>query len=538
MSNKDYVQTVRDYAKAVLQHGRDVYGEEETPLLADGINVATGEPLYWNQDGRMMIMSNFARQQIIVRTFLGLSELTGEHKYASTVSEIAGYMFDRHQQPGGLLPWGTHLFIDLADKKFHDLGKGLNHELHGWFPVFDFLWDVNQEATERLIKGTWNAHVCDWGKLIFNRHGDVTETVDFSNVWDHDFEHPTPLIETRGKLTFISCGAQIIDAGARLYMLNQDAGAWKWAKRLNDLYIAARHPETKLGCFQYTTPIAQKQLPPIEELLSASGSNAPSYTYSGLGDRAKNVFGADFGEIAREAYLLARGEATAVYGVSATAMLRMGAALGEAGKSFITEQVEGLKAYARHAYLPEENKLKPIWTDGTDLTGYRPPWPGYYRGLFATGSGTMEPWDVSTWMGSPGMHILFSYCVAYRYTKDDELWQTLRSLLRGLGCGDVGTASGKNANLPQNLEISDPILLLSILELYEATGVPEYLRLAEDIGVNIAARFENGLIIDPESKDADFCQVEPYALIRLEGVRKGMADRIPSFVSHNGRVYN
>ncbi len=529
MSKTDYIQTVRNYAETVLENGKDVYGSRSTPMLVDGINTATGEPLYWMQDGRKMIPSNFARQQTLVRTLLGLSELTGEEKYASAVSEIAGYMFDRHQQPGGLVPWGTHLFIDLADKSFHDLGKGLSHELHGWFPDFDFLWDVNPDATERLIKGMWNAHVTDWGKLIFNRHGDITKTTDFDTVWEHDFEHPTPLIETRGKLTFIDCGAHIIDAGLRLHRLNNDPGALKWARRLNALFIAARHPETKLGGYQFTTPIAQRRLPPIEELEDKPLDRRQ--TWSDFGDRAYNVFGEDFGDLAREANILRRGESMAIYGVSAAALLRAGAELGDEGSRFITEQVEGLKAYARYAYMPEENKFRPIWHDGTDLTGYQPRWPGYYGSDF-------EPWDVTKTGLSPGLQLLFSFCVAHRYTKDDELWQTVRSMLRGIGCGDPGSAPGKNVDLNQAPDNTDPILLLALLELYEGAGVPDYLHLAERIGENIAGLFKGGLIIDAETKDADFCIVEPYALVRLEGVRRGQADRIKHFIAHGGRVYN
>ena len=42
-----YLKPVRDFANTVLEHGRDSYGKEHTPLFVDGLHVETLEPATW-----------------------------------------------------------------------------------------------------------------------------------------------------------------------------------------------------------------------------------------------------------------------------------------------------------------------------------------------------------------------------------------------------------------------------------------------------------------------------------------------------------
>ncbi len=535
------MKILRQYADRFLECCADRYGTEPTPLFADGIDRVSGEPLHWLQDGRPMIVSNFARQQIVMQTLVGLSTLTGDDRYASAARKATAFMFEPMQQPGGLLPWGTHLFVDLNDKQVHEIGKGRNHELHGWFPWFEFFREVNPAGTERLVKGMWNAHVKDWRTLVFNRHGSIDALTDFTTVWDHPFDHPEPLIESPMNLTFIDCGAHLVDAAARLFMQNGDRKPLQWARRLSDLYRAARHPKTKLGAYQFTTPAAVKPLPPIEARPDGM------MTTSNYGDRARNAFGADFGEIAREANLLCAEEVLAIYGVTATALLRLGNALGAEGKTWIEEQVEGLKAYAQYAYMPETNQCRPLWSDGTDLTGYVPEWPGYYRHRPDRASGKFMPFHVDQNMFGgftgkgrylTGMQVIFAYCVAYRYSGDLEIWNVARHMLRGNHLGDIGRAPGDGVDLTDTPPTDHPLLLLAMLELYEETGIPAYLKLANLIGSNIAGGFQDGYLTIPETTKADFCRVEPFALLRLEAANRGIPEKISSFTAFSGMVYN
>ncbi|MFC1527010.1 hypothetical protein ACFL6X_09410 [Candidatus Latescibacterota bacterium] len=47
MADTSFLDTVQTFADNVLEYGRDVYGPEHTPLLADGINIHTHEPVVW-----------------------------------------------------------------------------------------------------------------------------------------------------------------------------------------------------------------------------------------------------------------------------------------------------------------------------------------------------------------------------------------------------------------------------------------------------------------------------------------------------------
>jgi hypothetical protein len=48
------------FADNVLKHGRDKYGPKKTPLLVDGINVETLEPVVWKLSRQQWYVSNLA----------------------------------------------------------------------------------------------------------------------------------------------------------------------------------------------------------------------------------------------------------------------------------------------------------------------------------------------------------------------------------------------------------------------------------------------------------------------------------------------
>ena len=62
---------VARHAAAVLEHCADRYSGRATPLLADYVDLATGEPERW--EGRTL--TNLARQQHYLRVLDGLAVL-------------------------------------------------------------------------------------------------------------------------------------------------------------------------------------------------------------------------------------------------------------------------------------------------------------------------------------------------------------------------------------------------------------------------------------------------------------------------------
>src|SRR5690606_21308464 len=139
------------------------------------------------------------------------------------------------------------------------------------------------QATTDFVRAFWNAHVRDWSKLEFNRHGSYG--MKMGSLWENEFKDPEPFFES-GVLTFLNTGSDMIYAGTKLHVLNGEQGALRWSGLLAEQYVKARHPKTGLGSFQFTKPIRRNQPPdgPLTGLL----------TFTSYGDRAENQFGKDF----------------------------------------------------------------------------------------------------------------------------------------------------------------------------------------------------------------------------------------------------
>ncbi|MFW6279670.1 MAG: hypothetical protein ACOC2T_01435, partial [Planctomycetota bacterium] len=107
------LDVVHQFADSVLEYGLDQWSGEDSPLLADGVDVRTHEPVTWRYNGKEYIISNLASQQNLFRTFTGLSNLTDDPRYRRAAEDAVEYHFEHFQARSGLLRWGGHQFIDL-----------------------------------------------------------------------------------------------------------------------------------------------------------------------------------------------------------------------------------------------------------------------------------------------------------------------------------------------------------------------------------------------------------------------------------------
>lgn len=509
-----YLETVQTFADNVLERGRDRYGEVHSPLFADGINVDTGEPVRWDGDG--WVLSNFGSQQNFLRVLTSLSNLTGEEKYREAAAEATQYMFEHHTDDNGLLYWGGHQFVDLETMTPHFEGRP--HELKNNFPYYDFLWEVDPGATRQMLRAMWNAHVLDWGKLDLNRHADFNG--EMGRLWDHEFEQPEPFFEGRG-LTFINFGTDMLQAAMSLYFLDGDDGARLWGNRLYEQYVRARHPDTGLGVYQYSQP-EQRDTPPAEGPLEGR------QTFSQYGDRAKNQFGAVYGDIALEGNALWGGRMTSLYARSPIITLHIAEQLAgtEAGENMLDWTLEGMRAYARHAYESEGNYFRPLWADGTDLSDAVMPRTGYY-GQKGDAFSRVEPDGV----------FALAYARAARLSGGDpEIWNVIRHIMIGHELGDPGVDLTAAPRLNLDTDLSDPDMLVAVLELQRATDRYEYLQLADRMADNILnERWHDGFFKpSAEHINARFNDPEPLALLTLEAVRQGRPEAVPPYLTGVG----
>lgn len=514
----DYLQPVQTFADNVLEHGRDHYGAEHSPLFADGLRDAQSrEPLRWTEDGNSWVISNFASQQNLMRLLVALSELSGDIKYREAAEAAARHMFEHQSDARGLLYWGGHQFVDLETQR--NQFRGRPHELKNNFPYYEFLWQVDADASARMLRAIWNAHVLDWSRLDLNRHGEYGS--EMGALWEHEFTEPEPFFAGDG-LTFINAGTDLMHAALSLYLLNGEEGARDWGMRLAQQYVRARHPRTGLGAYQYSQPRRRKQPP-------AEGHLEGRLTQSGYGDRAQNQFGAVFGDLALEGKVVWGGRASSLYGRSAIMWLHLSQQLptGPEAEQLRRWTLDGLRALIEYAYVPEHNHFRPLWSDGTDLSGHSIARGGYY-GEAGT---TIEPWR-------PDGTTLLAYTRAAALSPDDALiWKFVRSYFIGEDLGDPGAAITTVPALNLHTAQADPDVLVAVLELHRASGRGEYLQLAQRMGDNILEkRFRHGYFHAKQGQEVHFDDRAPLALLMLESARRGVQHKMPPYLSGTGRL--
>ncbi|CAG7649262.1 Pectate disaccharide-lyase [Paenibacillus solanacearum] len=495
------LQAVREYADNALRHGRDRYGDA-TPLLADGLNVRTGEHVRWKSDGQEWILSNLANQQHLFRTLSGLSRLTGEARYREAADQAMAFAF-RELRYGDLLCWGGHMAYDLAGKKqVHASDKGPQHELKCHFPFYEWMFEVDPAQTRSYVEAVWNSHVTDWSNLEFSRHG-KPRTPPEGGVWSRPYGGGDVFFEGQG-LTFINAGSDLIYAASQLFRFGGDELPLQWAKRLARRYVETRHPDTGLGGYQFSISI----LP------------GPR----GRGDRAVEQFGEQLlPERPIEAKLTSVGQLRTILGPAAICKLALAETLGEAGQEFGQWAAKDLIAYATHAYDLSDNTFHPVLTSGVRLTGIRMEKDGYYgrRG------------DVFQPVHGDAL-LFWSYVRGYRFAADPRLWSVARRIGLHLGLGDIGLEAGAAPALLETAGgLRSPHAMMGLLELYRWSGAEPYLDAAERVGLNLLhGSFRDGYFLrSPGSENMKLDCPEALMLLELAAALRGRAEEVPACVA-------
>lgn len=510
------LKVVIQYADNILKYGRDRYRRKPSPLFADGINVLTREHLKWvYPGGAEVVISDLGCQQNLCRMMTALTNLTGRPRYKNAVKEAFRYHFQHYQDASGLMQWGGHRFIDLKTLQITGPSeKEMVHELKNNFPDYDLMYEVDPQATVNYIKAFWNAHVYDWKTLEISRHGEYG--LKMGQLWENRFEQNQPFFETKG-LTFLNTGNDLIYAAGKLYQFTGDRKALEWGKLLAEQYVKARHPQTKLGVYQFSQPKKEAE------------TSDDNDTSSRFGDRARRQFGPEFGAIALEGNMLITSWlAGTVYSENALVELEMAREIGPDVQEFLEWTREGMVAYSKYAYIPETNKLRPLLTDGTDLTDYALKRNGYYG----------KKGEVLRQFKASSIFLL-SYARGFLLTSEPELWKMARGIAKYNTLGDLGTVPGQEVAVNLNTENHDPYVLFALLDVYGQTRHPAYLDLARRIGDNIVKYcFVNGFFLPkPNLLYANVDAIEPYALLALQATIAGTPEQVPGFVNGSGFIH-
>jgi len=208
--------------------------------------------------------------------------------------------------------------------------------------------------------------------------------------------------------------------------------------------------------------------------------------------------------------------------------LHLAELLGAEGKDLLKWTHQGLLACAKHVYDPQSNTVRPMLADGTDLTGYVVKRDGYY-GKAGTVFRAQRASSLLFW----------SFAFAHRLTGDSTLWQTARSIARGQGLGDLGTAPGDSVQVNLKTDNADPVALMGVLAVWRTADLPEYRDLGRRIGDNILRRrFLKGFFLPgPEYLNAKFDSTEPLALLTLDAMLRGKPEAVPRYIGGRGYIH-
>ena len=499
LDGRPYLDAARKFADAALQHGRDTYGKEKTPLFVDGLQAESLEPARWPFRGEVWILSNFASQQPLMRLLDGLTAITGEEKYRKAAEDAARYALEHLVSPNGLLYWGGHMAWDLDAEK--GVGQYADvHEMKGHQPYYQLMHRVNPAATRRLMETTWASHVLDWPLLDYNRHGSVKKPC--RPQWTAQFRETVevPFPTEGANLSFCNVTPSLIHAGVMLAVLDKDADALTWTRRLALRWQQGRDSKTGLcgGQLSY-----RKQ----DRAQEALGHVHPAI------NEAKIV--ASYHQVSRYHDL------PLVQMQAAEALAAAGGLCADVARDLQRWALEDLKVYARACYDPKTGKFLTCMTDGTPLQ-WKEAKTGYY-----------EPASFAP-RGPDGM-LFWAYCRAYRLTGEAEYRRMVCELGRSLGLGDLDRMPGNEGGPEAGVTAKDWRLIYGLLELADGPGEGDarlaMLRRACRVADNlIKMQSRSGLFPRPGRQWARTGDEIPLALAHLAAAIEGTRPRLPAAV--------
>ena len=470
-----FLKAAVKFADTTVQHGRDTYGKEHTPLFADVLNVDTLKSPRARTSYRSgtepvpTVWCFFNNQQNLLRLLVSLSSITGERKYIDAAYDATAFMFERYQEKeSGLFYWGGHRYIDLVSGNTYG-AKGEVHELEDVFPFWELILAVDADNGEKLIKGMWEAHISDWKALHYNRHAEYGRKPDFSKTWERPWQGGgKPRIS--GDLSFQSTMLDCSFAAFNLGFIKKDEKPIAWAERFVNVFVEQRDAKTKIW---------------------------PHLAHPQSGRRGLRLYGEKYPNATEQRLYVGNIiEYVPRYMMGGLAMVESAQKYGYTSRLQQVQQVveEYILGYMTAAYDSTTHTMRHIINDGTDVTGYVFKTSGYFG---AKEGGAFVPYRVS-----PLYHSVIAR--AYRLSGGKAAyWRILRELFRGAKLGELGTDGKAEAEFNYETETAEPGYVFALADMYRATKNREYLRFAEHIGRNIVKyrqHPDNGLFTLEDSR--------------------------------------
>lgn len=488
----DLLSGVIRFATTLVERGR----MPTSSLFVDALDAATLKwlPVDLAEVASGTILSNFAFHQSFLRLLNGLSDLTRDETYRQVAKETVQCAFRELDAGNGLLFWGGHAALDVTrERPVTAPWKGAVHELKCCYPAYEFLWRCDPLRTANFVEAFWKAHVLDWERLHFDRHGPYGSLP--GATWSNEY-HGGPVFYWARGSTFVNAGSDLYYAAALLAKLSDNQQPLVWAKRLAGRYIETRHPGIGISGYQFA------QNPEAWCNGRAIKGDRAQYQYAPLIPPGHNVF-----------------ESTMFRPVPAVqrCQLHLGESLGTAGQAFLAWAVEELTAWAKMAYSPDRNMFIPMLLDGYSL-----------EGLVLSRDGYFGPKGKIEKARFAGLDFFWAYARGFSSSGDEFLWKITSNIAKAIGLGDIGSQPGKVQALNFETDCADPHAIWGLLAIYDATRCSSFLELAARLARNMMGK--NFVIL---AKDDVISPANPQPLAILNVAARLLNSELPECASLN-----
>ena len=178
------LDVVRRTVDALVDHGRDRWGERKTAMIASMLDrkklappekMPKGSAGVRESDRTNRYGSNADMQQNLYRTMFLLSELTDNPRYGKAAEDALVDFVRYTQSPEThLLGWGEHLFYDMQTEQTAtntDAGRAtLIHEIKKPLGYWNLLYAREPERMLAYAHGLWEHQIFDHKTGDFSRH--------------------------------------------------------------------------------------------------------------------------------------------------------------------------------------------------------------------------------------------------------------------------------------------------------------------------------------------------------------------------------
>ncbi len=183
-ASRAYLNVVRDYADAMVGHGRDRYGAATSPLFASMLDRQTLS-LFDDPKNTLVDLSDYGVRQHdrawnasnplhdleLYSLLYDLSETTGDPAYGREADAALAWFFENAQSPAtDLMAWGEHLSWDFKNERSTVQTKeDQSHEMSQW-DLWPEVYGVAPRPARDFAKGLWDHQIYDKTTGDFSRH--------------------------------------------------------------------------------------------------------------------------------------------------------------------------------------------------------------------------------------------------------------------------------------------------------------------------------------------------------------------------------